>query len=65
MISETWNLGSGEAVIDDDKYQGMSGIVTIYYKTGTSPANCEADTWHLYDGTSFTSTGWAKIRVVG
>jgi hypothetical protein len=63
--SETWHLGSMEAKITYDKYGTGSGDApTIQYKTGTTRVNCEADTWNVYNGTSFTCTGWAKIKVI-
>jgi len=64
-VSETWYLGAIEAKIVYDKYGTGSGDApTIQYKTGTTRVNCEADTWHVYNGTSFTCTGWAKIKVI-
>lgn len=62
--SETWQLGAGEAKITIDKYGGLgTGNAVIEYKTGDTEANCDADNWHVYNGTSFTCAGWAKIKV--
>ncbi len=63
--SSTWNLGSGIATIDLDKYlTGYdSASVVTEYKTGATPAACEAASWTVYNGTSFTSSGWVKIRL--
>jgi len=60
----TWYLGTGQARITKDKYQSGSGTVIVYYRTGTSEANCEAQGWTLYSG-DFTSEGWVGIRVEG
>jgi len=63
--SETWKFGVGIAKIIMDKYPGGAGgpIPTIKYKTGNSKANCEADSWHTYNGHSFNSLGWIKVRI--
>jgi hypothetical protein len=62
--SPTWNLGAGVAYIDIDTYDTGSGPApTIDYKTGTTKANCEADSWNTYNGTSFTGTGWVKVKL--
>ena len=54
-----------EAVIEYDTYASGSGPVsTFQYKTGVTRVACEADTWHVYDGESFTSLGWIKIKGV-
>jgi hypothetical protein len=63
-MDDPWSLGAGEAYIDVDKYLTGSGTYTVEYKTGNSPANCVADTWHTY-GAGFTSLGWAMVRVEG
>jgi len=65
MVSETWQLGIFEAVIDYDYYQSGSGPVpTIEYKTADTEVNCEAvGSFTTYDGTSFTCLGWVIIRV--
>lgn len=61
---ETRYVGAGEMVIAIDKYQTGSGpIPTIEYKTGATRVACEADSWNVYNGTSFTCTGWAKVRM--
>jgi hypothetical protein len=64
--SETVYFGAKDARIIYDKYGTGSGPAPslIQYKTGTTRVNCEADTWHTYNGTSFTSTGWVKIKIV-
>jgi len=62
-ISEPWNVGTGAMVIRIDKYKTGSGsLSTIYYKTGSSKANCLADSWN--SGTSFVSLGWIQVRLV-
>jgi hypothetical protein len=55
-----------EARILYNKYGIGSGPApTLFqYKTGATKTACEADTWHTYNGTSFTCLGWAKINVV-
>jgi len=62
MESETWLIGVGDVVIEEDKYGGGVGNATIQYKTGATYLACEADSWNNYVG-SFTSLGWVKIRV--
>ena len=63
--SETWKFGIGIAKIIMDKYPGATGgpVPVVEYKTGNSEANCEADSWHIYNGHSFISQGWIKMRV--
>jgi hypothetical protein len=64
-ISETWFVGVGSTQITINKYGTGSGIdPIIQYKTGTTKAGCDADTWNLYNGSEFTSTGWAKVKVI-
>jgi len=63
--SETWKFGIGIAKIIMDKYPGGIGgdAPIIEYKTGNSEANCEADNWHIFNGHSFNSLGWIKVKV--
>lgn len=61
-ISETWNIGFGRVKITLDKYLPGFGTPTVYYKSGDTQVNCEADTWHPYVG-SFVTQGWVKIRI--
>ena len=64
-IGEDWYLGAFEAVVSVDKYQTGSGPqVLIYYKTATTGAGLAAESWTLYNGTSFTSLGWIKLRII-
>jgi len=64
MISETWQLGAFQAIIELNHYGTGSGPAPkVQYKTGNSKENCEADTWHDYNGISFTSQGWIKVRI--
>jgi len=63
--SETHYLGVMNAIIDLNVYRSGSGeLPLLQYKTGSTRVACDADTWHLYDGISFTSLGWIKIRVI-
>jgi hypothetical protein len=64
-ISETVKVGSGTMLVSVDKYgTGGSGpSVTLYYKTGSTQANCEGDTWHSFVN-KFVSSGWVKIRAL-
>jgi hypothetical protein len=63
-ISEDWYLGAIEAVIKVDKYQTGSGIAPIiHYKTAATRAGLTGASWVLYNGTSFTSVGWFKLRI--
>lgn len=62
--SETWNLGIGTAEIKINLYKaGSGGTPTVYYKTGADATACESDSWHLYNGSSFVSLGWIKVRL--
>lgn len=64
-IGEDWYLGAFEAVVSVDKYQTGSGPqVLIYYKTATTGAGLVAASWVLYNGISFTSLGWIKLRII-
>lgn len=59
----SWNLGSGTATIELDKYQsGYDGSITVKYRTGATKAACEAAGWTTYSG-SFTSLGWVGVRL--
>jgi kynurenine formamidase len=62
--SLTWNLGSGLAKVDMDKYgdQGTGGL-TVEYKTGTDEEDCDADDWHVYGSEGFQCQGWVKLKV--
>ncbi|GAG74655.1 unnamed protein product, partial [marine sediment metagenome] len=63
-ISKVEYVGAGNMVINTDTYDTGSGSVTVHYKTGTTIANCIADSWNAYsDG--FTSTGWAQVKITG
>jgi hypothetical protein len=54
-----------EAGIFYDTYDTGSGPASTFeYKTGATRVACDADTWHVYDGLSFTSLGWIKIKGV-
>ena len=53
---------SGTIAFTRDKYTAGSGSITSKYKTGTTEANCLADSWHTFT-TSFTSTGYIQIRI--
>ena len=64
MDSEPFELGAGTCTLDDDKYGTTRGTRTLQYKTGTTKANCEADTWHDYSTPFVTSgEGWVQIRI--
>ena len=59
-----WNLGVVGATIKIDKYQSGSGNAPIVqYKTGATEAACELDTWHVYNGVSFSCLGWVKVKL--
>ena len=63
--SEDWYLGAMEAVIKVDKYQTGSGPApVIQYKTATTGAGLVAASWVTYNGVSFTSLGWIKLRII-
>ena len=63
-IGEDWYLGSMEAVISVDKYQTGSGPApAIYYITAATQAGLAIGVWTLYNGVSFTSLGWIKLRI--
>jgi hypothetical protein len=60
--SPTKFIGVGDFTIEVNKYQGESATgFVVKYKTGATQALCEAASWT--EGTSFTSTGWGKIRI--
>jgi hypothetical protein len=63
--SDSHYLGVMEAIIQIDHYlTGQGTPPTVYYKTGATKVACLADGWHAYNGVSFTSLGWAKLRLV-
>ena len=63
--SEDWNLGPMEAIIRLDKYQTGSGPApTFYYKTSATQGGLAGEGWTLYNGVSFTSVGWIKLRII-
>jgi len=63
--SQDWNLGPMEAIIRVDKYNTGSGPVPIIqYKTATTAVGLIAASWNTYNGTSFTSLGWIKLRII-
>ena len=63
-IGEDWNLGVMEAVIKVDKYQTGSGPAPIiHYITAATQAGLLIGSWTLYNGVSFTSLGWIKLRI--
>lgn len=63
-IGEDWYLGVMEAVITVDKYQTGSGPAPIiHYITAATKAGLAIGSWTLYDGVSFTSLGWIKLRI--
>jgi hypothetical protein len=65
FISETHYLGVMPAIIDYNAYRPGSGEAPIImYKTGSTKVLCDADVWHLYNGASFPSLGWIKIRII-
>jgi len=65
FISETHYLGVMNAIIDLNTYREGSGEPPILmYKTGVTRVACDADIWHIYNGVSFPSLGWIKIRVI-
>ena len=64
MTSITWNLGIMTAQVARDTYKtGTGEPVTISYKTGDTEKKCNEEDWHVYDGISFISLGWVKIKV--
>jgi len=62
-ISETWYTGSGVMQIFRDKYRTGAGDLVIEYKTGIDGQACENDTWHTYNGISFVSTNYVKVKI--
>lgn len=61
--SELLNVGSKFVYLEQDKY-GSGNSVTIKYKQGSTPALCEADSWHTYSAI-FLCEGFVKIRLEG
>jgi len=61
--SDTWELGVGIARVLINKYEGEVVDVTVYYKTGNSIANCEAEGWTEYIK-EFSSLGFVRLKVV-
>jgi hypothetical protein len=64
-VSDSWNMGSGEATITTNVYRPGDAPTNIEYRTGADQATCEAAGWSVYNGTSFTSLGWVQIRLTG
>ena len=64
-ISNPHYLGSFEAIIFQDKYNtGVGPDPIIYYKTASTKTGLSAVSWTLYDGVSFTSLGWVKLKCI-
>ena len=64
-ISQDWYLGSFEAIIFTDKYDLGSGIPPIiYYKTSVNKTGLSGATWTLYNGVSFPSLGWVRLKII-
>ncbi len=60
--SPTKFIGTGDFTIEVNKYQGETATgFTVKYKTGATEAACDGAGWT--EGSSFTSTGWGKVRV--
>ena len=58
-------LGSFEATIFVDKYRTGSGPAPIiFYKTATTKTGLSTETWTIYNGVSFTSLGWVKLKII-
>ena len=63
--SDPHYLGAITAIIEIDHYfTGQGGAPQIYYKTAADVAELSGVEWQLYDGVSFNSAGWAKLRLV-
>jgi len=64
-ISNPHYLGSFETIIFTDKYNtGTGPLPEIYYKTATTKTGLSSESWTLYNGVSFTSVGWVKLKVI-
>jgi hypothetical protein len=63
MESETWYLGIGSGCINTNVYYSGEGVVIIEFKTGATEVACEASDWQLYNGVSFDSLGYIKIKI--
>jgi len=62
------DLGAGTARVRLNKYGHGIAPSSVQYKTGTTEANCEADTWHnvtMWDAFSgtFSCDGYAQVKV--
>ena len=60
--TETWCFGVKKCKISKDKYALGFGEVSIKYKTGSTKADCEADSWKKYTG-DFDCLGWVKVKI--
>jgi len=61
-ISPIHNLGVGAARIKLNKYLAGNSVF-IQYKTGATPAACDADMWHSYVP-GFASLGYVRVRLI-
>jgi len=65
MDSEIYHTGTGAFVLRRDKYGSLgTGPITLYYKTGSTVADCDDADWTLYDDVSIISVGYVKIRTL-
>ena len=64
-ISEPWHIGAIESKIELNNYASGSGPAsTIQYRTHATRAGVLSASWTAYNGTSFTSLGWAQIKLI-
>jgi hypothetical protein len=64
-ISNPHYLGAFEAIIFQDKYNtGVGPDPLVYYKTASTKTGLSSETWTLYNGVSFTSLGWVKLKCI-
>jgi hypothetical protein len=64
MESPTWNTGVMMVEILVSEYLPGSGSVLVEYKTGSSAALCEAQSYGTYTS-PFRSEGYIKVKVTG
>jgi len=64
-VSDTVYVGPFTGMIYIDKYDtGEGPAPKIEYKTGETENICDAFAWHEYDGSSFESLGWVKLKLI-
>ena len=62
-LIDPWNLGSGNAIFDLNKYLGVASLsISVSYRSGATPGECEAASYSPYIG-AFSSLGYVGVKL--